>query len=309
MMGTKASEEEETQQQKMKNISISQAAQVSMDARAYAKLIPRIGKVLDHALTTMGWSTASSASSAATTSSLPPGGVSNDGSVIVAEARRAFEKTGDRAQDMIFELLREKTDELVPTHDLGANWEPGVAVDTPRPEVEDLISYLRITFMCLTYLPSSIREAVHFASCSHIQATLRADVVDRVGRINVYGLHQLRVDVAALEEFADECGVPQLRLCFTPLRQLLNASLDRNASSSAGNGVAGWAKSETLRLSLFPQLDADTLIAVLGKVHGLPMVSKMKFGQQQQRSAYDLPALDHRSASELVKQIQASTGM
>ena len=117
------------------------------------------------------------------------------------------------------------------------------------------------------------------------------------------------VDVAALEEFADECGVPQLRLCFTPLRQLLNASLDRNASSSAGNGAAGWAKSEALRLSLFPQLDADTLIAVLGKVHGLPMVSKMKFGQQQQRSAYDLPALDHRSASELVKQIQASTGM
>ena len=306
MIGTKASEEE-TQQQKTKNISISQAAQVSMDARAYAKLIPRIGNVLDHALTTMGWSAASSASSSAA-SSLPPGALSSDGSAIVVEARQAFEKTGDRAQDMIFELLREKTDELVPTHDLGANWEPAVAVDTPRPEIEDLISYLRITFMCLTYLPSSIREAVHFASCSHIQATLRADIVDRVGRINVYGLHQLRVDVAALEEFADECGVPQLRLCFTPLQQLLTASLDRNASSGAGNG-AGWAKSETLRLSLFPQLDADTLIAVLGKVHGLPMVSKMKFGQQQQRSAYDLPALDHRSASDLVKQIQASTGM
>jgi hypothetical protein len=217
---------------------------VSLDARAYAKLMPRIGKVLEHALSSLRWAEASSSSSSSSLATGGPGGIGigggggvgigGDATSLMDEARRAFEATGDRAQDMIFELLRDKADELAPTFEPNASWEPTVpppirgggvggvgggssssgsgagggwvGMCSARPEVEDLVAYLRVTFMCLTYLPSSIREAVHFASCSHIHSTLRGNLLDDLKRVNVYALLQLRCDVACLEEFADEVG-------------------------------------------------------------------------------------------------------
>ena len=61
----------------------------------------------------------------------------------------------------------------------------------------------------------------------------------------------------------------------------------------------------------------DALITVLGKVHGLPMMSKMKgfasmtgqSGSSLDASLADLPVLDHKAALELAKLIQASSGM
>ena len=49
-----------------------------------------------------------------------------------------------------------------------------------------------------------------------------------------------------------QCGVPQLRLCFSPLRQLLDAALDKGARGAAKG--QGWAHDETARLGLFPQV-------------------------------------------------------
>lgn len=51
-----------------------------------------------------------------------------------------------------------------------------------------------------------------------------------VKKVNVLALFGLRLDIIALESFSDECGVPQLRAVFKPLRQLLDALLDKNAS-------------------------------------------------------------------------------
>ena len=56
-------------------------------------------------------------------------------------------------------------------------------------------------------------------------------------------------------------------------------------------------------MALFPQLDVESLVAVLEKVHGLPMVAKMKFGQRS-----DVPQLDHKSAADLTKRIHVSSG-
>lgn len=38
----------------------------------------------------------------------------------------------------------------------------------PHPYADDLINYLRVTFMNLATLPPSIREAVHFTCMAHV---------------------------------------------------------------------------------------------------------------------------------------------
>ena len=88
--------------------------------------------------------------------------------------------------------------------------------------MNDAIDYLRVTFMCLTYLPDAIREAVHFASCSHVAAVLLRALL-AAPRLNAYSLHRRRLDVACLEEFADGCGVADVRLTFAELAALLEA--------------------------------------------------------------------------------------
>lgn len=93
-----------------------------------------------------------------------------------------------------------------------------------RSEVEDLIQFLRVTLMCLTYQPSTVREAVHFATCSHLHSSLM-DALTSSTRVNVLGLMGLQSDVNALKEFADECGIPDLRVCFASVDELLAAIL------------------------------------------------------------------------------------
>ena len=65
----------------------------------------------------------------------------------VRGAAKELEKTGGSAQDLIFELVRSKCDALLDVASIV--WEPSALPESPRPETEDLISYLRVTFMCL----------------------------------------------------------------------------------------------------------------------------------------------------------------
>ena len=51
--------------------------------------------------------------------------------------------------------------------------------------------------------------------CSHIHTSLRNVMLD-VRKVNVISLYQLQLDVSRLIEFAQECAVPQLPLCFGP---------------------------------------------------------------------------------------------
>ena len=132
---------------------------------------------------------------------------------------KTFDRTADRAQDLIFELVRHKADALL-SLDL-IEWERARVAQGPRPEVDDLVNYLRVTFMVkLNYLPMTIREAVHFASCSHIHTKLRGVLVDDCRKVNVLALDSMRQDLDHLIAFAEECAVPQLPLCFTPMQQV-----------------------------------------------------------------------------------------
>lgn len=177
-------------------------------------------------------------------------------------------------QHLVFELIQRKTDEL-----LGGmcfiEWEAASPSpqSQPRPYVDDVVSYLQVTFMCLTHLPKMAREGIHFASCAHINtAMLDLWLCDpkRVKGVNTNGLYNLSVDVAALEEFADSCGVLQLRECFAELRQTLGTLLHRDVHTLLLD--AG------LREGVFPKVQTAKLVAILEKYKPLGLFAQVGRG-------------------------------
>ena len=114
--------------------------------------------------------------------------------------------------------------------------------------------------MWLTHLPQSVREAAHFTCCSRISSCLIDYLLStKVQRINVISIAALDLDVAALEAFADSCGVAQLRQCFIELKELVKALLHPHLVDFADKQIA-------LRNSLFPRLDPNRLASILEKV-------------------------------------------
>ena len=132
-------------------VSISLAAQVSLDARAYAALAYQLGALLNHALSSSGWPDARSSDVNGYNSGLSvasnagaddfnhrednhhPRNGGGGGARTIANAAKSLQATADRAQDLIFELVRLKCDELLSLDAI--NWEPTAAPDGPRPEV------------------------------------------------------------------------------------------------------------------------------------------------------------------------------
>ena len=149
--------------------------------------------------------------------------------------------------------------------------------------------------MCLTYLPKMAREGIHFASCSHINAIMTETLLDpkKVRAINTNGIYNLSVDLAALESFADSCGIMQLRECFAEQRQTLGALLHRDIDTIM--------KDATLREGVYPKIDAMKLITILEKYKPLGM------GAQVKNSAVDLPYLDKKKVAEYVKALKSQT--
>lgn len=199
------------------------------------------------------------------------------------------------------------------------------------------MAYLQVTFMCLVALPPEANAAVHFASCAYVHSNLRAALLDEgpsssptptnntsgsggsssaasapqtpsssLGcvRVNALALHSLRLDVLCLESFARDCVLQEasgLDHVFAPLRQLLDALLDRGASHVLGNVPT--------RRALYPQLDCNDAETVLQKVVGVPAMARLKMmssGGRSGAAAAELPSLDKKQATELIKLLQSS---
>jgi len=196
--------------------------------------------------------------------------------------------------------------------------------------------------MCLVALPPEANAAVHFASCAYVHSNLRAALLDEgpsssptsasasgsnssgsaaaasgssttqspsagtgCVRVNALALHSLRLDVLCLESFARECVLEEasgLEQVFAPLRQLLDALLDRGASHVLGNVPT--------RSALYPQLDCHDAETVLHKVVGVPAMARLKMmssGGRGGAAAAELPSLDKKQATELIKLLQSSS--
>jgi len=166
----------------------------------------------------------------------------------------------------VFYVIRVKIDGLLHFALDGVDWNAKSGNKQPNDFVEQLISFLRITFECLDPLSNVAREAMCFGACSHISNKMIGLLVgldyDDYGitpiqKINHNGIQNLALDVAAFETFSTGCGVPQLSECFRELRFFTLALLDRE--------LVDLVADEDRRMAKYPLLDLNKLKNVLDK--------------------------------------------
>jgi hypothetical protein len=195
-----------------------------------------------------------------------------------------------KAQDMMFELLSNKIEVLLESSLLFINLapesfsiNPTYLTNTPNASqvnisnlihsinidnfnaflvhenVESIIEFLKITFMCLTHLPKTIRETVYYVSCYKLANGLIAFLLsNKVPHINIFGILSIDADCKRLVQFAESCGIIHLKECFDELSQMVAALLSPDLLSFGDNPY--------VRSSLFPRLNVMKLIILLEKV-------------------------------------------
>lgn len=185
-----------------------------------------------------------------------------------------------QAQDMIFELLSNKIDGLLESL-VFIDYEPttlaggsnnnahqsinltGMNSQYVHECVESIVEFLEVTFMMLTHLPQTIRESIHFISCSKVSTCMLNYLLDKAPRVNIFGLISLDADVKKLSQFADTCGTPHLRSCFEELSQLVRFLLHPDLPQLIENSA--------LRKQHFPSTNPHKIASILDKV-GLPLL-------------------------------------
>ncbi|CCI43215.1 unnamed protein product [Albugo candida] len=176
-----------------------------------------------------------------------------------AGAKKQFENTMTRAQDMVCELMIKKIDELVNSF-YYMNWTPAEASVQPDPAMWDLISYLQVTFAQLSELPTSVREAVHFASCIHISKSLEQILYGpNIKKITPAAIMNLKRNLDALLEFIDGLKIHHLRESFSALSQIIDLLISGNLEIFLDPQSRGTSKN-------FPQLSPDNVASISEKM-------------------------------------------
>jgi hypothetical protein len=227
--------------------------------------------------------------------------VVKDGEQCKLPGQQKLEATADKAHGIIFELVGERTADLLDSV-YYIDWAPSDFSTEQHAHVNDLISYLQVTFMeHIKHLPLTVRESIHFTSCSQIHSSLMAALIStgsgkksdthHVKKVNVLGLKIWQEDLDAIMTFADGCGVSQLIECFTPLSQLLKLLLSVDMEKIG---------ELSFREGTYPRINVRQLEAVLLKYKELGVMSTSK------RKATDagLPLLKKKTVDALLKAIK-----
>lgn len=226
---------------------LSKACQISIDAAALSHAVHALESILSETMSLSQWSDAAESTL----------------ETALEVAKQKFHSVASKSHDFIFELLCTKVEDLMSSLCF-VNWEPSSLPVQAHEEVGQIVDYLRVTFMWLTHLPQSVREAAHFTCCSRISSCLIEYIMSsKVPRLNVISIAALDLDVASLELFADSCGVAQLKQCFGELKELVKALLHPHLVDFADRQL-------DLRKSLFPRLANSKLAAVVEKVCMFP---------------------------------------
>jgi hypothetical protein len=186
---------------------------------------------------------------------------------IMLQSRKNLDRLAVEAQHLIFELLSAKIVDLLSSLHF-INWVPSILPSGPHDSISELVDYLRATFMWITYLPQTIREAAHFTCCGKInQGILEFILSPKVQKLNMLSVRALQLDFQLLDEFATGCGIPQLKDCFIPCRELINALMNRELVKF---GDSSQRKVNHFQ-HLFPNLSVDNLFVMVEKLVPLPM--------------------------------------
>uniref|UniRef100_K3X9R3 Exocyst complex component n=1 Tax=Globisporangium ultimum (strain ATCC 200006 / CBS 805.95 / DAOM BR144) TaxID=431595 RepID=K3X9R3_GLOUD len=173
-------------------------------------------------------------------------------------AKKKFESTMTRAQDMVCELMLKKIDELLASF-YYVNWVPAEVSLQPDPSMWDLITYLKVTFSQLSHLPTVVREAIHFASCIHISKSMEQLLTGTtVRKLNMAGISNFKRNLDALLDYIGTIEIQQLKECFLALTQLLELLLSGQADK--------FLDPQQREAGRFSHLSAETVSLVLEKV-------------------------------------------
>jgi hypothetical protein len=192
----------------------------------------------------------------------------------------------NKAQDLMFELLSNKIENLLDASLLFIDFEPesftinsmyltnsslnvnnlihNIHLDAfnaflVHDNLESIIEFLKITFMCLTHLPKVIRETVYYISCFKLASGfLNFLLSNKVSRLNVFAILSLDADCKRLVQFAESCGIMHLKECFDELSQMISAVLSPD--------LASFGENHYVRNSLFPRLNPLRFATLLEKV-------------------------------------------
>jgi hypothetical protein len=188
-----------------------------------------------------------------------------------------------QTQDLMFELLSNKIDglleslvfiDLEPNNLLSTNgqYQSNFSLNAMNSQyvhecVESIIEFLSVTFMWLTHLPQTIRESIHFISCSKVSIGMLHYLLEKAARVNIYGLISLDADVKRLTQFADSCGIADLRSCFEELAQTVRLMLHPDLSQLIDNSA--------LRHQHFPLSSTLKIAQLLDKVSQVVVGSQL----------------------------------
>uniref|UniRef100_H3GQ33 Exocyst complex component n=1 Tax=Phytophthora ramorum TaxID=164328 RepID=H3GQ33_PHYRM len=176
-----------------------------------------------------------------------------------AAAKKKFESTTTRAQDMVCELMLKKIDELLSSF-YYLNWTPSAVLTQPDPSMWDLINYLKVTFAQLEQLPPAVQEAVHFASCSYLAKSLEQILSgSTVKKLNMEGIANFKRNLDVLLDFIESVPIAQLKDCFVPIIHLV----DLFVSGAVETFLDPQQRDNRGKYS---HLSSDTVSAVLAKM-------------------------------------------
>jgi hypothetical protein len=222
---------------------LSKACQISIDAAAFSYCCINYRDYIGEVLTHVSWFDAIDSS------------LDN----IIDKSKVLLDSLSIRAQDLMFELLTSKVSDLLSSLCF-INWCPSVEPNGPHESVVEIVDYLKVTFMWLTNLPRPVRDAAHFACCSKtMQGLLEFILSSKVASINLLSIMALDLDVKLLDQFADSCGVTQLKDCFSELRDIVRAMLHKDFLHFGDNPPI-------LRRTFFPNLDVLKFAQLVEKV-------------------------------------------
>jgi hypothetical protein len=205
----------------------------------------------------------------------------------IANIHRELVDTSNKSQDFVLELLSNKVVDLLESL-VFINWAPESLPHQGNSQIDELIDYLRATFMCLAYLPQAARDAAHFTCCTQASNKIIDFILSyKVEKINIYGIVGLQYDVENLLSFTDLCSVKQLKQCFSELYELVRILLYPDLISLGDN--------PQVRRNLFPHVDTIKLIKILEKYTSFPT-----------NTPATLPKLDKRSNASLIKKLKSN---
>jgi exocyst complex component 6 len=181
----------------------------------------------------------------------------------------------------VYEICRTKIDSHVNFSLENFQWVAKAAREAPNPYCEGLIGYLRSVFSSLGPMDEGSKAGLHFSCCGHVSerivkllagkpgdtASMDTSGIPPITRIDAYGIYNLKRDCEEFERFADTTNVPSLHDCFSELRMLTTAMLDKELPSLL------LQENAASRRRKYPLLSLEKVGNILEKYAGSGMVS------------------------------------